>query len=454
MRGGRLLLWTTGLLLAGRLPAMDLLLPGDPFRDTVRLRLAEAGVDALTQPVPADTAVLELRAGLAAPGLWLEGGGEWRLARQLWARLWVMGGSDEDGESLLGTHTRRGGWTGRVAHATLSWEQENLQLEWGRRSLAAGQDRISELGWPVHVPPVDMFRLRLHTRDEHLSLELDGAQLGSTEDRELRRWYARHRVVWRPAGSRRLTLTCGDQVIFTGIQRGFDWSFLNPLVPFFLENFEGYSEVEHEQDADQDNSSLFATWDGWLPLGERTRLGSYGELLVDEFQIDGADRRNLDDALGLTLGFDLRRRLTADGVLRLRWEGSALSHWTYVHRGLETSFLEKGHVIGNEEGGDLHEQHVQLQWIKAGGRQGLLSLTVGRLVKGAITPTTEWAAEDTKDADWPLPAVTRSWVYSASGQLRLGPALALALAATRRTAEPGWTVQGRLGWTLQLNGAK
>jgi hypothetical protein len=454
MKGCQPILVAVGLLLAKHSWAVELLLPGDPFRDAVRVRLAEAGVDGLTQPVPTTSAALAFRAGLSAPGVWVEGGGHRKLARQVWAHLWVVGSSDDDGEALLGTHTRRGGWTGRVAHATLSWEHEVLQVEWGRRSLAAGLDRISDLGWSVEVPPVDMFRVRLHTRDERLSLELDGAQLASSADRELRRHYARHRVVWHPAGLKNLTLTGGDQVIFTGLQRGFDWQFLNPLIPFFLENFEGYSEAEHGVNTDQDNSSLFATWDAWTQVSRAFRLGCYGEILVDEFQIDAEDRRLFDDALGLTLGVDLRRRLTEHRFVRLRWEGSALSHWTYVHRGLETSFLEKGHVIGNAEGGDILEQHLQLQLIQSGTRPGLLSLTLGRLVKGAIAPTANWDAQSTKDDEWPSTPLTQIWLFSGSGQLTLGPTLKAAVTGSRRTSEPGWSLQGRLAWTLSLTGAR
>lgn len=434
-------------------PALGgILLPGDPGGEWVRLRLAEAGADALNQPAPTTTRVWECRSGWSSPGAWLEGGGAVRLQEGLWAQVWVAATSDPAGESLLGSNTSRGGWTGRVLHGTLLYERPTFQLEWGRRNPGAGLDQLSDLTWPSSLPPVDMFRLRLHARDERLSLELAGARLESMEDPELRRWFARHRLSWNPGGRPNLRFTVGDQVLFTGRQRGFDWQYLNPLLPFFLENFEGYSEADHQEGTDQDNSSLFATWDAWSQLTDRTRLGCYGEILVDEFQLDAADRRRLDDALGLTLGLDARHALTARRVLRLRWEGSALSSWTYLHRGDETSYLEKGQVIGNAEGGDVLKHQLRLQLYRKSQADWQLSLGAGQVYKGAVEPTTPWDA--LSPGEWPLRPLTRTWTFHLSGLARLGPVWSLAVAAGRRTDEPGWSLQGRLACSPTRGGGQ
>jgi len=436
------------LALCGALRGNELLLPGDPFGELTRLRLARAGEDALRATAPDAERELELRAGLGKGGPWLEGGAAARLAPHLRARLWLAGTGEEGGEALLGTHTTRGGWTGRILRSTLTWESPHVLLEWGRRSLCAGEDRISELAWSRQVPPVDMARGMLRTRDGRLSLELACARLSSQQDAELNRWYARHRVVWLPGGGRDLRLACGDQVLYTGASRGPEWSLLNPFIPFFLENFEGYSEAAHGQSVDGDNSSLFFTLDAGRPLSPRLRAGCYLDLLVDEFQLDAADRRKLDDALGVTAGLELQRQLPAGRALRLRWEGSALSHWVYIHRGRETSFLEQGHVIGNEEGGDLVEQHIQVQLYRLEGRLELLSLTAGRIWKGGVAPGAAWEAEATKDAPWPLPPVRRSWRFAVVACVQPSPRVALGAEAERRTAGEGWTLRCRVALRL------
>jgi len=429
---------------------MDLLLPGDPFGELTRLRWAEDGWDALRAPLPAHDE-LQLRAGLGNPGLWLEGGGAWWLEHRLLGQIWVAGTTEDEGLALLGTNKRRGGWTGRILLGSLIWDTPGFQLEWGRRHPGAGEDRLRELTWSREAPAVDLLRALWRTRDGRLGLELTCAQLLSTENPNLKRWFARHRLVWHPGGNPRLRLEAGDQVLFTGIQRGFDWQYINPVVPFFLENFEGYEAGSQGESTDQDNSSLFLGCDVRHPISELLTLGCYGELLVDEFQLDGADRDKLDDALGLTLGLELQRRLPRDRVLRLRWEGNALSHWTYVHRGEETSYLERGVVIGHHEGGDLVEHHVQLQLSRLVGRQELLSLTVGNLHKGTIEVGDEWDAESTKGGDWPSSPTKQSFRLCGAGSLELRPGLTLALEAERVTDSSGWTLRSRLGWRRQFN---
>jgi len=440
-----------GLLAAGSAVGSPGLLPADPFGPLQRLQWSLAGDDALSRPVESRT--VALTAGWASPGAWLQGEAELPLGDGLAASLAVAGTSSPEGEARLGTHTTRGGWTGRVVHATLAWRRPLWELEWGRRSPGAGLDHLNPLDWPHDLPPADLLRLRLHDRGGSLSLEWLGARLESLEDPALNRWYARHRLVWRPGGSANLRLSAGDQVVFTGARRGFDLRYANPLLPFFLENFEGYSEEDHGEGWDQDNSSLFATWDAWLPGGGDLRLGCHGEILVDEFQLDGDDRRRLDDALGLVVGLEARRNLPRERLLRLRGEALALSHWTYIHRGTETGFLQAGRVIGNEEGGDVRELHLELQLARP-ATEALLALRAGRVVKGAIDPHDAWDAEATHGQPWPLPPRRAWWMGGVNWVQPLAPGLSLGLAAGRRTDQAGWMLDLRLRRTWGGGGGR
>jgi hypothetical protein len=426
-------------------------LPADPFAAARRLEWALAGRDALSAAVvEPDYAV---SAGWGSPGAWLQVEAALPLGDGLSAAIAVAGTSAPDGEGLLGTHTTRGGWTGRVVHATLTWRRPVWELEWGRRSPGAGLDHLNPLDWPHDLPPVDLLRLRLHSKDEQLALEWLGARLESVQDPQLNRWFARHRLVWRPAGSPNLRLTAGDQVLFTGNRRGFDLRYANPFLPFFLENFEGYSEVDHGEGWDQDNSSLFATWDAWLPVGPDLRLGCYGQALVDEFQLDGDDSRRLDDALGLMAGLEARRELSRGRLLRLRGEAVALSHWTYIHRGTETSFLQLDQVIGNQEGGDVREWHIEVQ-LADPGQGGLLALRAGRVVKGSIAPGVAWDAESTHGGPWPLPPRRSWWTGGASWVQPLPRGLSLGVEAGRRTDQDGWSLAGRLRLAWRSGGSR
>jgi hypothetical protein len=333
-----------------------------------------------------------------------------------------------------------------MQRGTLLWRQRGFELEWGRRSLSFGDDRLSELAWGRQVPAVDMLRYALETPGGAWRLDVGCAQLAARHDGELRRWAAFHRLSWRPRPGLRLYL--GDQALYTGRQRGFELHYLSPFLPYLLENFEGYSERDAGEPTDADNSVLLVGWQAEGSLGRALGFEHYGELLVDELQIDGEDRRRFDDALGLTLGLALQRELPASRRLRLRVEGSWLSHWTYIHPGAETSWLEKGLPLGNREGGDLAETHLELQLLRLAAPIELVSVAMGWIRKGAITPQTEWDIEATKGSAWPLPPrrSDRSWRVAALRALR--PDLLASLEAERRLLADDWTLRLRLSWTL------
>lgn len=430
-------------LRAAALPAGGSLLPGDPAADWLLLHWKEQGRDALSEAAP-DSARLELRAG-GGRGAWLEAGLSAPLTRSLSARFWLSGTSEEQGERLLGTNTTRGGWTGRVLRGTLLWRVPGFEVEWGRRSLSTGEDRLSELAWGRQTPPVDQLRYALSSPAGRWRLDVGCAQLAAAGDGELRRWAAFHRLSWRPRSG--LAFSLGDQAIFTGAQRGFELQYLSPFTPFFLENFEGYSERDAGEPTDSDNGAIALGWELRRPAGSVWRLEHYGELLVDELQIDGDDRARFDDVLGLTLGLAAERRLVSGRRLRLRWEGSRLSHWAYVHPGVETSALEKGVPLGNAEGGDLAEQHLELQVYRTAPAAELYSVAVGRLWKGAIEPGDAWAAEDTKGRAWPSPPVERSWSWRAAALRGLGRGLTASAEVERPFRGGDWTLRVRLAWT-------
>lgn len=424
-------------------PAAGLLLPGDPASDWLLLQWKQAGRGAMDEPVP-DSLRVDLRAG-GGEGAWLEAGLAAPLSPALSARFWLSGTSEAGGERLLGTNTTKAGWTGRVLRGTLLWRHEGFEVEWGRRSFSFGEDRLSELAWGRQVPAVDMLRYALRSPGGHWRLDVGCAQLAAESDGGMRRWAASHRLSWRPGP--RWSFSLGDQAIFTGPQRGFELQYLSPFLPFFLENFEGYSERDHGEPTDADNSAIVLGWETNRPLGTDWGLEHYGELLVDELQIDADDRAKFDDVFGLTLGLAASRALPAGRRLRLRWEGSWLAHWAYIHPGLETSAVEKGIPLGNAEGGDLEEQHLELQLHRLAGPVELYSLAVGRLKKGAIQVGDAWAAGETKDRGWPLAPVRGSWSWRVAFLRELGRGLTLSGEAERAFGDGDLTTRLRLAWT-------
>lgn len=405
--------------------AMPLLLPADPGIP-FQLQDLEGRGHSSFDPDSSGPDMLEARLGLARGGPWLEGGFHLRLRPWLKAEAWVSGTGVDEGEHLLGTHTTRGGWTGRVTRGSMTMDLPGFSLELGRRTLSHGMDMITELGWSRDVPPVDMLRYQLATKSRRLSLDVMTAQLASEASTSLKRWYVSHRLTWRPGDDPRNRILVGDHAIFAGEGRGFELHYLSPFTPYFLENFEGYSEVDHAETVDDDNSSLFLAWNWWLAPGSPFELRSYGELLVDEFQLDSDDRELLDDVLGLTLGVERPLQLPGTERASLQVEASWLSPWLYIHRGSGTSFLEKGHVIGNVEGGDARELHLRLRASTSGEQRFLLGWSL--LEKGSLPIDAAWNAEATQGQAWPTSPVSWSWSLDAAWQFRLGEAALLGAA--------------------------
>ncbi len=398
-----------GCLLAAAASSSPLL-PDDKWNE---FRLIELERQALTAlDVASDvTNAAELRFILGNKGQWVEGGIDYALRKDLAVEFWLTGTSHEQGEFLLGTHTTRGGWTGRVQHGLIQYHRPGLLIELGRRNLTTGLNTISELGWSRQVPAVDMIRYQLSTQKPKLSLDVICGQLSDIDNPLMDRWYVSHRVVWRQASNPRNMITFGDHAIFAGEGRGLELQFLSPFVPSFLENFEGYSEADNQQTIDGDNSSLFLAWSWWIPSGFSSSIRSYGEVLIDEFQLDAEDREMLDNVYGLTLGIETSMLPLWGKATSIQLEASALSPWIYVHRGAGTSFNEKGHVIGNENGGDLREGQLRfnIEWSKQ------LKLLIGGSViqTGATNGDWLWQAEESNGLSWPISPTRKR----ATGQL-------------------------------------
>lgn len=80
----------------------------------------------------------------------------------------------------------------------------------------------------------------------------------------------------------------GEYLIYTGDNKGVDWIWSNPFIPYIVHNFDAYSGIgttTTEYNGDTDNSMLYGEfrWQG-------IKASIVSRLYVDEFQVDGADR--------------------------------------------------------------------------------------------------------------------------------------------------------------------
>jgi hypothetical protein len=121
--------------------------------------------------------------------------------------------------------------------------------------------------------------------DVLMSAELDSLGNGIAETR-FRRWLYGHLLTIKPTDG--LELTLGETVLASRTTRGFDLAYANPLMAYVVTQ----NDTGRVGSDPRDNLVVFS--------GVRARVGPGilgGELVVDDFQIDEADREQTADQL-------------------------------------------------------------------------------------------------------------------------------------------------------------
>ncbi len=297
------------------------------------------------------------------------------------------------GEEILGAGFTRFDLSGRFTNSLLRYAGDRMTFQLGRGPMWWGQSWESSIIQSGNTPPYDHADLRIDFGD--FQLELLAGQLGSeyTENQRIKRNIAGHRLTWIPDNKRWL-FGFGEQVIYTGVNRGFEWVYLNPAIPYVFTAFEG-EEESGKTGRDNDNSIIFA----YGRYVFRPDLSAFFEFILDDYQID---KNDVPNALGWKVGMDggatfLDRDLTY-GV-----EYTRIDSWTYIHHGEFTTWQNLGHPIGYRYGPDNWSLMALAEyWLRPAI---LFKLKYTYLEKGANTLRTKWASPGTRGDPFPTPPV-------------------------------------------------
>ena len=206
----------------------------------------------------------------------------------------------------------------------------------------------------AHAPPMDRITLeatwgsgRWHARSvvgglDRLTLtpELDSVPA----DRVARRAFVGHAITWRPRPS--VEFTVGETGLLTRESAGMDLAYANPLMIYLVtENDASRAEVD-----DRNNLTVFGA--------ARARLGGTtfdGELMVDDIQIDAADREEIPDQLAwrVSAARGLGQRVL--GTVEYTRVGS----FTYIRGDFSTAFQSYGRPVGSELGPDADRVRIR-----------------------------------------------------------------------------------------------
>ncbi len=300
---------------------------------------------------------------------------------------------DAYGKKVLGVDYMRGGVSGRLVNAFLRYQLKNAVIQLGRSPIWWGQSWESSIIQSGYYPPYDHVDFRFSLGN--FQLELLAGQLGSEENDDgyrVKRHITGHRITWLPA-HKKWIIGFGEQIIYTGVNRGIEWFYLNPVVPYFFTALEDDEEV---YPTDNDNSIIFA----YGRYVFKPNLSCFLEFILDEFQVDP---NNSPHALGFKMGVEGGLTIK-DREFSYELELSRIDTWTYIHHGDFSSWQNRGHSIGYEFGPDCWSLMVLADyWISP---NILLSFKTTHLEKGDNTLDSEYDFSATRVDPFPTPPIT------------------------------------------------
>ncbi len=242
-----------------------------------------------------------------------------------------------------------------VEQAYLQYQNRWLQVKFGRDFLQLGPGRSGQLLLSDNSRPFDLYLVRL--KSKYISFSFWGIQLDrrSIQDSTLQpyasvanRYLNGHRLAFNYRD--RYLIAFSEQVLYGGPNSSWELGYLNPIGNYYGYNANGPYTA----------ANLFYTldWDLYFPY----RLNVYGELLIDDLQIDKQAAGDLEpNEIGLLTGFNWGNPF--------RWTGS-LVNIEYVQVRNRTynapvhdweKYLHRNEVIGYYLGNDFKLLNLNLE---------------------------------------------------------------------------------------------
>ena len=282
----------------------------------------------------------------------------------------------------------------------LHWSDGRHTVAIGRNYIHSGPTLRNSGLFSSYTPSLNHIGMDLSVfrdwRYEYQLIRLDDRQ---TEMGTYKRWMYYRRLQFSVGAN--WTIGLKDVVLSTGLQRGVDLSYLNPGAIFQLEQLHGNVE-EGTRGDNNDNQMLGLDLEYWFKKNSRI----YFDFILDEFQIDSADRELLQDVFGLTSGIEFN---TSDRQIFIEyWFGSP---WLYTNGGtftnVEVNNIPLGYISPNAYG-------VSLGWSQEYQKyQTNILININK--QGEQTVNTTWNSVDNR-----IPLLLPDEKWKPELDLRLG----------------------------------
>jgi hypothetical protein len=282
----------------------------------------------------------------------------------------------------------------------LRWSGTNHSIAIGRNYIHSGPTIRNASLFSAFTPSLNHIALHSNIfsdwKFEYQLIRLDDRQadLGT-----YKRWLYYRRLQFSVGDNWKVGLK--DAVVATGLQRGMDLSYLNPGAVFQLEQLHGNVE---QGTAGQNNDNQIMGIDIEYRYNKSSRL--YFDSIVDEFQIDVADRDHAQDVFGMTLGIEYTKPKRQ--TFFEYWFGSP---WLYTNGGtytnVEVNNIPLGFLSPNAYG-------ISIGWIQD-YQKYRTNMLINIHKQGEQTVNTTWNSVDNR-----IPLLLPEQNWQPELDLRLG----------------------------------
>lgn len=281
------------------------------------------------------------------------------------------------------------GFAGDAAQAYLAFELPYLKVLLGRERIAWGQRSTGELILSENALPLDMVKIQggwgiIQGSAFFAFLSSLTVRDSLGEISHLNRYLSGHRVSLSLFSKAQLGFS--ETIIYGGEDRQVEAYYLNPLL--------WYHGAQLNEN--RDDNTFFALD---FNLRPKRNVILYGELLIDDFQIEKSKQEDQEpNELGYTGGFSVMDVFGWRGS-EVNFEYTRINNWTYNQSLEQNRYLHRNRLLGNPLGPDADDLKANLSTWWRGG------------LKSKITYQETRSGEGRADAPWSQPWMSTAGDY-------------------------------------------
>jgi hypothetical protein len=220
--------------------------------------------------------------------------------------------------------------------STFEFKNDAVKIKLGRDYIKSGPAFLNSPLFSSHSSSLDHFSFAWSDSSrykyEYFLLRLDNR---SNNQETFNRWLYYRRAEIRLFNN--IFIGFKDAVIATGVKRGIQLNYINPSALFQLEQLHGRTGPNDGTPTVNNDNQLM----GIDIAFHMQHYKYYADLWVDEFQIDAADRKFIQDVFAITLGVKKKNKHST-----LCAEYFYASPWMYLNGGMYTNAEVEGTPLG------------------------------------------------------------------------------------------------------------